>query len=318
MSARRPPRPRRPVHPALASAEGVLVVDKPAGPTSFDVVARVRRIFGAEKAGHTGTLDPRATGVLAVCVGDAVKLQRFLSEGDKSYRATIHFGAATTTQDAEGAITERGDPSRLDVETLRVALQRFVGTIEQVPPMYSAVRVDGRRLHEAARAGEEVERRARTVRIASLELVDLGREGDALLATVLVHCGKGTYVRTLAADLGAAVGVPAHLAALRRLSAGPFRLEESVALDEVERLATSDPEALRRRLVPLEEAMRDHPAIRLGEAAARDLGHGRPVSAEGVLAGALCRALGPDGRLLAVCEEVAGQLRPLRVLRPIR
>ncbi len=318
MSARRPSHPRRPVHPALASAEGVLVVDKPAGPTSFDVVARVRRIFGAEKAGHTGTLDPRATGVLPVCLGDAVKLQQFLSEGDKSYRATIHLGAATTTQDAEGEITERGDPSRLDAETLRAALRRFVGTIEQVPPMYSAVRVDGRRLHEAARAGEDVERRPRTVRIASLELTDLAREGDALLATVVVHCGKGTYVRTLAADLGAAVGVPAHLAALRRLSAGPFRLEESVALDEVERLAESEPEALVRRLVPLEEAMRDRPAVRVGEAAARDLGHGRPVAAEGVLAGALCRALGPDGRLLAVCEERAGQLRPVRVLRPIR
>ena len=318
MSSRRPPRPRQPVHPALAGAEGVLVVDKPVGPTSFDVVARVRRIFGAEKAGHTGTLDPRATGVLPVCLGDAVKLQQFLCDGDKSYCATIHCGVATTTQDGEGAVTARGDPSRLDAASLRSALSRFVGPIEQLPPMYSAVRVEGRRLHEVARAGGEVERRARTVHVFSLDLTGLAREGDGLLATVVVRCGKGTYVRTLAADLGETVGVPAHLAALRRLSAGPFQLEEAVALDEVERLAESDPEGLARRLVPLAEAMRDRPAIRLGEAAARDLGHGRSVAAEGVLAGAICRALGPDGRLLAVCQERAGQLRPVRVLRPIR
>jgi tRNA pseudouridine55 synthase len=307
-----------PRHPALAAAEGVLVVDKPVGPTSFDVVARVKRLFGAEKAGHTGTLDPRASGVLPVCVGDAVKLQQFLTEGDKRYRATIHLGAATTTQDAEGEVIARGDPSRLDAGTLRAALARFVGEIQQIPPMYSAVRVDGRRLHQVARAGGEVERPPRTVHVAALELMELSTQADALLATVDVRCGKGTYVRTLAADLGEAVGVPAHLAALRRLSAGPFVLEEAIPLDEVERMAGSDPEGLARRLVPLADALRDRPAVHLSEAGARDLGHGRPVSGEGMPAGGLCRALGPDGRLLAVCQERAGQLRPVRVLRPVR
>ena len=144
---------------------GVLVVDKPAGPTSFDVVKRVRRALGAEKAGHAGTLDPAATGVLAVCVDDAVKLQQWLADGDKAYDATVAFGAATSTEDAEGEVVARGDASGLTADALRAALPRFVGEIDQVPPMYSAVRVDGRRLHEAARAGEEVERAPRRVAI---------------------------------------------------------------------------------------------------------------------------------------------------------
>ena len=136
---------------------GVLVVDKPAGPTSFDVVRRVSRLFGREKAGHTGTLDPAATGVLPVCLGEAVKLQRFLADGDKAYEAEVVFGAATTTEDGEGEVTEERDAAGLDAGGVRAALPRFLGLIEQVPPMYSAVRVDGRRLHEAARRGEEVE-----------------------------------------------------------------------------------------------------------------------------------------------------------------
>ena len=140
---------------------GVLVVDKPAGPTSFDVVRRVRRALGAAKAGHAGTLDPAATGVLAVCVEDAVKLQQWLMGGDKTYEATVAFGAATATEDAEGEVTERGDPSRLDAAAVRAALPRLTGVLDQVPPMFSAVRVGGRRLHEAARAGEEVERSPR-------------------------------------------------------------------------------------------------------------------------------------------------------------
>ncbi|HEX9290534.1 MAG TPA: tRNA pseudouridine(55) synthase TruB, partial [Anaeromyxobacteraceae bacterium] len=152
---------------------GVLVVDKPAGPTSFDVVSRVKRLLRAEKAGHTGTLDPLATGVLAICLGEAVKLQQFLADGDKAYEALVAFGAATTTEDAEGEITARGDPSRLDAAAIRAALPRFLGEIEQVPPMFSAVRVGGRRLHQAARAGEAVERAPRKVRVDALELLDV-------------------------------------------------------------------------------------------------------------------------------------------------
>jgi tRNA pseudouridine55 synthase len=217
--------------------DGVLVVDKPAGPTSFDVVGRVRRLLRVAKAGHTGTLDPMATGVLPVCVGEAVKLQRWLSEGDKAYEATVAFGAATATEDAAGEVVLRGDPSGLSAERVAAALPRFRGEVAQVPPMYSALRVGGRRLHEAARAGDHVDRAPRIVRILALELLGFEPAAGLALARIAVRCGKGTYVRTLAADLGRALSVPAHLAALRRTAAGPFSIAQALALDEVEALA---------------------------------------------------------------------------------
>ncbi|HEX9049015.1 MAG TPA: tRNA pseudouridine(55) synthase TruB [Anaeromyxobacter sp.] len=298
---------------AAPDPAGVLVVDKPAGPTSFEVVKRVRRALRAEKAGHAGTLDPAATGVLAVCLGDAVKLQQWLADGDKAYEATIAFGAATSTEDAEGEITARGDPSGVTAGALADALARFVGDLAQVPPMYSAVRVGGRRLHEAARAGEEVERAPRTVRVHALDVLDLAPPGaDGLaLARVRVRCGKGTYVRTLAADLGRALGVPAHLAALRRVEASGFRIDEAVSLDEVEALGRDDPAALRARMVPLAEALRGLPAVAVDAAEARALAQGKALRREAV--GALVRAIGPGGRLIAVCSAGAPGLRPVRV-----
>jgi tRNA pseudouridine55 synthase len=313
---------RTPDGPRQATASsptpgGVLVIDKPAGPTSFDVVARVRRLLHADKAGHTGTLDPLATGVLVVCLGDAVKLQQFLCEGDKEYRATIAFGAATTTEDGAGEIVARGDPSGLEPDSIRHVLTRFVGDIEQVPPMYSAVRVNGRRLHEAARAGEEVQRSARIVRVHSLELLRAEHVAGDFRVEVAVRCGKGTYVRTLAVDLGRAVGVPAHLAALVRTQAGPFRLDEAITLDEAERLASSDRAALLRRVLPLEGALRGWPLVHLPVLEARDLVHGRAVTRDGVPSG-LCGALDPAGRLVAVCEGRVGVLQPVRVLRSSR
>ena len=296
---------------------GLLVVDKPAGPTSFDVVTRVKRLAGAGKAGHTGTLDPLASGVLVVCLGEAVKLQRWLTEGDKAYDATVAFGAATSTEDAEGEVTERGDPGRLDGEAIRGALPRFLGTIDQVPPMYSAVRVKGRRLHEAARAGEEVERAPRRVRVDAFDLLDLRpAQGGLALARFRVRCGKGTYVRSLAADLGRALGVPAHLAGLRRTAAGPFTLEEAISLDDAERLGREDRTALAARLLPVEEALRGWPSVRLTAEEASRLGHGQALSRPGAPDG-LCRALDADDRLVAVCDARGGAVSPLRVLRPV-
>jgi tRNA pseudouridine55 synthase len=297
---------------------GVLVVDKPTGPTSFAVVARVKRALRAEKAGHTGTLDPLATGVLAVCVGDGVKLQQYLTGGDKEYQAVVAFGAATLTQDAEGEITERADPSCLDAGAVRGAMGRFLGEIEQLPPMFSAVRVAGRRLHEAARAGEEVGRAPRTIVVHALELLELAPPAEGLVrARISVRCGKGTYVRTLAVDLGASLGLPAHLAELRRTAAGPFTLADALPLEEVERLARSDRAALVSRLLPIVEALRGWPAIHLEPAQARDLGHGRALAIPGAPDG-LYRAIDPEGRLLAVCEARASVVRPVRVLPAIR
>ena len=291
---------------------GVLVVDKPAGPTSFDVVARVKRLLRATKAGHTGTLDPLATGVLGVCVEEAVKLQQFLVDGDKAYLATVAFGVATTTEDAEGDIIARADASALEPAAIRGALPSLVGEIEQVPPMFSAVRVGGRRLHEAARAGTEVERSPRRVRVHSLELLETAAPvGGVVEARLVVRCGKGTYVRTLATMLGAALGLPAHLSALRRTEAGPFRLEEAVTLEEAERLAAGGPAGLEGRLIPMEDALRAWPALRLSSSEARDVRHGRALASSAP--SGRCRALDPEGRLLALCEVRAGVLRPIRV-----
>jgi tRNA pseudouridine55 synthase len=313
------------VNPVRPSLSGVLVVDKPAGPTSFDVVNRLRRAARAKKAGHAGTLDPAATGVLVVCLEDAVRVQQYLSDGDKAYRATVSFGAATDTEDAEGKVVEEGDPAGMTAEALRAALARFVGEIDQVPPMFSAVRVGGRRLHEAARAGEAVERAPRRVRIDALELVELGpwpadpeRSGpqgrgvEGRKAILDVRCGKGTYVRTLAADLGRALGVPAHLAALRRTAASGFALAQAAPLEELERLAREvGPEALRPRLIPLAQAL-PLPEARVSPREAGDLAHGRSIPGGPHSAG-LVRAVDGEGRLVAVCEASDGRLKPSRV-----
>ncbi len=295
---------------------GVLLVDKPAGPTSHDVVLRVRRALGIPSAGHTGTLDPAATGLLAVCLGDALKLQRWLADGDKAYEATVAFGAATDTEDAAGQVTEQGDASGLTEAAVRAALPALTGELRQVPPMYSAVRVGGRRLHEAARAGETVEREPRTVMVHALELHGLGPPGPGGLreARLDVRCGKGTYVRTLAVDLGAALGVPAHLAALRRTAAGPFTLDQALPLGELEALAAAGKagrEAVLARLVPPAEAL-PFPAVEVDAARARAVAQGKVITAAGQ--DGLRRVLGPGGRLLAVAELRDGQLRPLRVM----
>ncbi len=293
---------------------GVLVVDKPAGPTSFEVVKRVRRALGAEKAGHAGTLDPAATGVLAVCVDDAVKLQQWLAEGDKAYEATVAFGAATSTEDAEGEVVARGDASALTEGALRAALPRFTGEIAQVPPMYSAVRVGGRRLHEAARAGEDVERAPRRVVVHALDLLGIEPPSpDGLVrARIAVRCGKGTYVRTLAADLGGALGVPAHLAALRRTEASGFDLARAIPLEAAEALGQRDRDALRARLVPPADALGFLPAVTIDAAEARALAQGKALPREAP-PGELVRALGPGGGLVALCAPSAGGLRPVRV-----
>ncbi len=294
---------------------GVLLVDKPAGPTSHDVVHRVRRALGTRDAGHTGTLDPAATGLLAICLGDALKLQRWLAEGDKAYLATVAFGAATTTEDAEGTVVERGDASGLTEAALRAALPALTGEIDQVPPMYSAVRIDGRRLHEAARAGELVERAPRRVTVHALVLGEVGPVGaDGLrLVQLAVRCGKGTFVRTLASDLGRSLGVPAHLAALRRTAAGPFRLEDALPLEALERLAQADRAALLARVIPPADAVPFFPRLPVDANGAIALSRGRQLLRPGEADG-LCRVVGPDGALVAIGEVLAGRLRPVRVI----
>src|SRR5262245_6450868 len=200
---------------------GVLVIDKPQGPTSFEVVRRVRSALGLKKAGHTGTLDPMATGVLPVCLGEATKVAGLLTEGDKAYDAVIRLGVETDTQDAEGKVLAERPVPALDRAALEGALQRFRGTFTQVPPMYSAVKVSGKRLYELARAGEEVPREGREVTVHELLL----RDFSSVELTLSVRSSKGFFVRTLAHDLGQALGCGAHVEAMQRAALGEFSIQ---------------------------------------------------------------------------------------------
>jgi tRNA pseudouridine55 synthase len=295
----------------VTAPEGLVVVDKPAGCTSHDVVAHLRRAFGIRRVGHAGTLDPDATGVLLVGVGRVTRLLRFLSEAGKSYRGEVVFGIATDTLDAAGEVTARR-PMTLAGHEVEAAVAKFVGEIEQVPPMVSAVKVGGRRLHELARRGEEVERAPRMVRIDRIGMESF-TPGEYPRATLLVDCGSGTYIRTLAADLGEALGGLAHLGWLRRLRVGSFTLDEAHTLEEV---AGAPAEVL----LPPVEAVRHLDRIDVDAAVARGVTHGAVFPAT-VFAGASgppgagpVAVVGPEGTLLALYDRGRAAARPLVVL----
>lgn len=254
--------------------DGVFNILKPPGMTSHDVVGYLRRVLREQRVGHTGTLDPGVAGVLPVCVGKATRLAEYLTEQGKAYRAEFTFGIGTDTQDAAGAVTAAAPADHLTEAMLRAVLPRFTGEILQVPPMVSAVRVEGKRLYELARAGQVVERAPRPVTIHRLHLREF-RPGARPIARLDVVCSKGTYVRTLAADIGAALGVPAHLSHLVRTASGPFRLEDAVLLEE---LAAGPPA---RYLVPPAAAVAHLPRLTLGPRAAAGVAHGRAPQAPG-------------------------------------
>lgn len=298
--------------------DGVLVVDKPAGITSHDVVAAVRRAVGGgggrrkgsrTKVGHAGTLDPDATGVLVVCIGRSTRLVPYLQASVKTYDARLRLGVSTSTLDASGQVLDERDASAVDESQLCDALKAFVGDIEQVPPMMSAVKVGGERLYAKARRGEQVERRARAVTVHDIVLEDF-EPGERAEAAFLVTCSAGTYVRTLAADVGERLGVGAHLVALRRLASGRFSLEDAVDLDKVAELARQG--RLAEAVISPAEAMADYPAIVVDEAAAVDIAHGRSLAPTG-LRGPVA-VLDDAGTLLAVVADRDGQARPLVVL----
>jgi len=251
----------------MTGLDGVLVVDKPAGPTSHDVIDHVRRALGTRRAGHTGTLDPFATGVLPVCLGKATRLARFLGAGDKVYRATARLGFATTTDDGQGEPLTAPRPVPADPEALGAALARLIGTLDQIPPAFSAKRVAGRRAYEHARAGEAVAVPAARVVVHALELI--GREGDLLHFEM--RCSPGTYVRAIARDLGEALGCGAHLTALRRLRSGAFGLEAAVTLERLVVDATA-------KTIPLGGLLLELPAVRVGADGRKALRHGRDLT----------------------------------------
>ncbi len=293
------------------TVDGLVVVDKPTGCTSHDVVGRLRRVYGQRRVGHAGTLDPDATGVLLVGLGRATRLLRFLQETSKSYRATVVFGVATDSLDASGAVLDRVT-MRLTREQIETAAARFVGETDQVPPMVSAIKIGGRRLHELARQGVEVERPARRVRIDRFT-VEGFTDGPYPEAEVVVDCSSGTYVRSLAADLGVALGGCAHLRDLRRLRVGAFEVGESHPLERIE----SDPLSL--VLTPA-EALRDMARVTVTGEEARAVSHGA------VFAPAALPAVGdapgpfavvdPAGTLLAVYERRGAALKAAVVVAP--
>lgn len=293
---------------------GILVVDKPAGPTSFDVVHRVRATLKTPKVGHTGTLDPAATGVLPICLGAATKLAGYITEGDKEYEATVRLGETTDTQDATGTVLQQREVIDLTPARLEATLQKFVGEIEQVPPMFSAVKKDGKRLYELARAGKEVEREARKVTIRAIELLEFGVPEFR----IRVGCSKGTYIRTLAHDVGEALGFGAHLKALRRTRSGPFSLAQAVSLQKVVELGPARRDEAAAWLIPLADAFAELPTVTLDAATlAKKVAHGQALdvpSAVSISEGARVRVLGPDGAMVALCERKGPQLRYLRVL----
>lgn len=291
---------------------GVLVVDKPAGMTSHDVVARVRRALGIRRVGHTGTLDPAATGVLVCAVGRATRLVQFMQQGRKTYAATMLLGRETDSQDADGAVVAEVDASHLTEEDVCAAFKRLVGDIQQVPPMVSAVKVDGERLHAKARRGEVVEREPRAVTIHELVLDEFD-PGRLATASFLVTCSPGTYVRTLAHDAGQQLGVGASLTSLRRLATGGFGVEDALTLDDVD--ALGEDRALRDRLVPAVEALRLLPAEVVDDDVRDDLVHGRPTHAHGHDGPYAIRDA--TGRLVGVYADRDGRARPEAVmLRP--
>ena len=282
---------------------GLVVVDKPAGLTSHDVVARLRRILRTRKVGHAGTLDPMATGVLVCGVGRGTKLLGHLALDTKAYTATIRLGASTTTDDAEGSTISTADAAGVPDAAIAAGITALTGDIAQVPSSVSAIKVDGQRAYARVRAGEDVVLPARPVTVSAFTL--LARRGDDL--DVVVECTSGTYVRALARDLGAALGVGGHLTALRRTRVGPFVLDHARTLEQLE----SDP-ALS---LSLDDAVAvAFPRRDLDEAAAADVRHGRALPLSGLPG--VHGAFAPDGRALALMQDLDDHARPLVVLAP--
>lgn len=294
-----------PAGPDGAPPEGLVVVDKPSGWTSHDVVGKLRRLARTRRVGHAGTLDPMATGVLVCGIGRATRLLGHLALTDKTYRATIRLGVTTTTDDAEGEVVAEAAVTAGEAE-VAAAMATLTGDIEQVPSSVSAIKVDGRRAYARVRAGEDVELAARAVRVSRFDLV--ARHGDRL--DVVVDCSTGTYVRALARDLGAALGCGGHLTALRRTRVGGFDLAVAADLAGLAEAGSVD-----GALVPLTEAVaRAFPRRDLSADEARELSYGRRLPATG--ATGVIGAFGPDGGVVALVEDVEGLAKPTVVFAP--
>jgi len=295
--------------------DGVLIADKPSGMSSGFACRRVQRHFGFRKAGHLGTLDPLATGVLPLCVNDGTRLAQFLMRADKEYVATMHLGIVTDTQDSQGCVLSAMDSLPASADEIRRVCERFRGEQLQVPPMYSALKRNGRPLYELARRGETVERQQRPVTVYALEVTAV----DLPDVTLRVHCSSGTYVRTLCHDIGRALGCGAHLSALRRIRSGPFEIGDALALEEA--LGRVPGAVPGRCFVPMRAALVDMPEIVLDAECARKVCNGVQLAgpelyapgAQALQRGVRIKLVAQDGRLLGIGVYSADALRPVRV-----
>lgn len=292
--------------------DGIILLDKPLGMTSNHALQHVKRLYNAEKAGHTGSLDPLATGLLPICFGEATKYSQHLLDADKVYRTKMRLGQKTTTADAEGEVTlERAIPSLTPADIERV-LAQFRGTLQQIPSMFSALKKDGKPLYELARQGIEVEREARTIHIYRLELLSV----EPLFWELEVACSKGTYIRNLVEDIGEALGCGAHVVELRRLASGPFQLQDDLNLDHLREVAEHGFEALDALLLAPWAAMADKPKIALTENTTYYLMQGQPVRANGLPSTGEVLIFDPEQRFLGLgIMDEDGLLAPKRLLK---
>jgi len=287
---------------------GVILLDKPPGYSSSQAVQKVRWLFQARKAGHTGSLDPFATGMLPICLGEASKTAGFMLDASKTYVAAAFLGKATTTGDIEGEISREMGVPDLDEAQINSVLSEFRGEIEQVPPMYSALKHQGQPLYKLARAGQEVVRQARPVTIHALELLSWAPP----ILEFRVHCSKGTYIRTLAEDIAEKLGSCAHLQSLRRLDVEPFLEKDMITLEEL--LARAEAEALDDCLLPVDSGLIDWPTVTLDENSTIRFCHGNPVE-QFIETVGLVRVYGPENKLLGIGETLAdNQLKPRRIM----
>ncbi len=294
------------------NVHGVLLLDKPIGLTSNRALQVAKRLYNARKAGHTGSLDPLASGLLPLCFGEATKFSGFLLDADKHYWVRMLLGQTTTTGDADGEVVDTRPVPALDRIAVETVMREFLGTIEQIPPMYSAVRHEGKRLYELARQGEEVERKPRAVVIHALDLLQVvGAEVE-----FTVHCSKGTYVRTLVEDMGAKLSCGAHVTALRRTGVGPYPGDRMVTLEQVRACAEEGDAALDALLLPIETSVGQWPAVQLSPDSAFYLRQGQPVIIPHAPTAGWVRIYAPGQRFLGVGEVLDdGRIAPRRLLQ---
>jgi len=292
-----------------AAVNGLLLLDKPAGMTSNQALQKVKRLLNARKAGHTGSLDPAATGMLPLCFGEATKICAFLLEADKTYRVTARLGEATDTGDADGQVVESAPVPDLGRDEWQALMSAFLGTTEQIPPMYSALKKDGKRLYELARKGEVVEREPRPIRIDDISLL----EASGTRLVFRVSCSKGTYIRTLVEDIAKSAGTVAHTTRLHRETVGSFRAEDMLDMSGAEEVAEEGPAALRERLLPADVALSGWQERELSESDGQRFCGGQAVACS-IAGEGLAKVYGPARRFLGIGELVTGgQIAPRRI-----